>query len=229
MVGRDGPREVAGDGRLPAHRGQRRAQGLGALRLREDAGLPLGHLPRPRRGRAQGQLRRPQGRYGLAGRAGGIPLDPAPDHRHPGRHRARLGRAAAPPRPHLPVALRPEEPVPGQRRGRPPPLGHGVSASRLLRPRRAGRGRGAARAPLGRRRQPADPHRVQREDAGLAVVLHVHLHHRPRRQVPARGAGGIGLRPALAHLPLHADRGGAPPVRRRDRHRAASSSAPATS
>ena len=32
-------------------------------------------------------------------------------------------------------------------------------------------------------------------------------------------AGAIGLRSAVAHLPLHADRGGAPHVRRRDRHR----------
>ena len=32
-------------------------------------------------------------------------------------------------------------------------------------------------------------------------------------------AGAVGLRPAVAHLPLHADRGGAPHVRRRDRHR----------
>ena len=31
---------------LPAHGGQRRPRGLGALRLREDARLPLGHLPR---------------------------------------------------------------------------------------------------------------------------------------------------------------------------------------
>ena len=33
---------------------------------------------------------------------------------------------------------------------------------------------------------PAHPGRLQRGDAGLAVVLHVHLLHRPGRQVPAR-------------------------------------------
>ena len=55
---------------------------------------------------------------------------PAPAHRHAGRHRARVGRAAAPPRPHLPVALRPAQPVPGQRRGRPPPVGDGLPAAR---------------------------------------------------------------------------------------------------
>ena len=43
-----------------------------------------------------------------------------------------------------------------------------------------------ARAPLRRRRQPAHPRRVQREDARLAGLLHVHVLHRPRRQVPAR-------------------------------------------
>ena len=50
-------------------------------------------------------------------------------------------------------------------------------------------------------------------------VLHVHLFHRPRRQDAARGPGAVGLRPAQPHLPLHADRGGAPHVRRRDRGR----------
>jgi benzoyl-CoA 2,3-dioxygenase component B len=40
---------------------------------------------------------------------------------------------------------------------------------------------------------------LQREDAGLAVVLHVHLLHRPRRQVPAVRAGREQLRSAGAH------------------------------
>ena len=43
---------------------------------------------------------------------------------------------------------------------------------------------------------PAHPGRVQRGDPGLAVVLHVHLLHRPGRQVPARHAEGVRLRPA---------------------------------
>ena len=38
---------------------------------------------------------------------------------------------------------------------------------------------------------PAHPRRVQRGDPGLAVVLHVHLLHRPGRQVPARHAEGV--------------------------------------
>ena len=37
---------------------------------------------------------------------------------------------------------------------------------------------------------PADPGRLQRGDPGLAVLLHVHLLHRPGRQVPARHAEG---------------------------------------
>ena len=52
--------------------------------------------------------------------------------------------------------------------------------------RRPRRGRRDARAPLRRRRQPPHPRRVQRADARLAVVLLLHLLHRPRRQVPAR-------------------------------------------
>ena len=89
----------------------------------------------------------------------------------------------------------------------------------LLRPRRPRGGRGAARAPLGRPGQAAHPGRLQRADQRLAVVLHVHHVHRPRRQVPAAGAVRERLRSAVAHQPLHADRGGPPHVRGRDRRR----------
>ena len=219
LVVGNGPGRVEQHRRLSAHRRQRRAQRLGALRLRQDAGLPLGHFSRAGRARSQNQFRRAHGPAGVAGSPGRIPLDPAPDHRHPGRHRTGIGRAAAPPRPHLPLALRPAQPVPGQRRGGPPPVGHGLPAARALRPRRPRGRRSAACAPLGRRRQSAHPHRVQREDPGLAFVLHVHLHHRPRRQIPARRAGRVRFRSAVAHLPLHADRGSAPHVRGRIRHR----------
>ena len=43
-------------------------------------------------------------------------------------------------------------------------------------------------APLGRRRQAAHPRHLQRADRRLARLLHVHLLHRPRRQVPAHVA-----------------------------------------
>ncbi len=80
------------------------------------------------------------------------------------------------------------------------------------------------RRSLGRPRQPAPAGRLQRGDARLAGVFHVHLLHRPRRQDAAACAGAIGLRSAVAHLPLHADRGSAPhvrrPVRGRPHHRA---------
>jgi benzoyl-CoA 2,3-dioxygenase component B len=69
---------------------------------------------------------------------------PAPPDRDPGRHRAGLGRAAAPSRQDRALALRPAQPVPGQCRGRPPPLGDGLPAARLFRPRRPRGGRGAA-------------------------------------------------------------------------------------
>ena len=64
-----------------------------------------------------------------------------------------------------PSPLRPAQPVPGQRRGGPPPLGDGLPAARLLRPRRPRGGRGAAAAQLRRRRLAAHPRRVQRGDA----------------------------------------------------------------
>ena len=172
--------------RLPAHRDRGRPGRLGPLRLREDAGLPVGHLPGRARPGPHDRLRRAPGRAGLAGGAGRVPRRPAPADRRPGRHRAGLGRAAAPPRRHRAEPVRPAQPVPGQRRGGPPPVGDGLPAARLLRPGRPRRGRPAARAALRRRRQPAHPRRVQRADHRLAVVLHVHLLHRPGRQVPAR-------------------------------------------
>ncbi len=92
----------------------------------------------------QDPLRRPQGRARLAGRARRAPRQPAPHHRHAGRHRAGLGRAAAPPGPHRAQHVRPAQPVPDQRRGRPPPVGDGLPAAQALRPRRPRRGRGAA-------------------------------------------------------------------------------------
>ena len=175
----------------------------------------------------QDSVRPASRRAGLAGGAGRIPRHAAPPGRHPGRHRARLGRAAAPSRQDRAVALRHAQPVPGQCRGRPAPLGDGLPPAEIFRPRRPRGGRGAAAAPLRRRRQAAHARRLQRGDAGLALLLHVHLLHRPRRQDAARKPGAVGLRSALAHLPLHADRGSAPHVRRRDRHRPHHRSAPA--
>ena len=58
-------------------------------------------------------------------------------------------------------------------------------------------------------------------------LLHVHLLHRPRRQVPALRAGREQLRPAGPHDQVHADRRSAPHVRGRVAASAASSSAPA--
>ena len=147
--------------------------------------------------------------------------------RRPGRHRARQRRAAAPPRQDRAVALRHAQPVPGQRRGRPPPVGDGLPAAEILRQGRPRGGRGPAAAPLRRRGQAAHARRLQRGDARLAVVLHVHVLHRSRRQDAAGKPGAVGLRSAVAHLPLHADRGSAPHVRRRDRRRPRHRGAPA--
>ena len=69
LVGRYGAGGHEQHRRLPAHRDQRRAQGLGAFRLRQDARLPVGHLSRAGRSRAQGELRRTQRRAGMAGSA----------------------------------------------------------------------------------------------------------------------------------------------------------------
>ncbi len=162
------------------------------------------------------RLRRPPRAAGVAGRAGRVPGHAPAADRHAGRHGARVGGAAAPARPDVPVPLRPPQPVPGQRGGGPASLGDGLPPPGALRPRRPGGGRGAAPAALGGSRQAAHPRRVQRAHARLALVLHVHVLHRPGRQVPAREPRRERLRPALPHLPVHADRGSAPHVRRRD-------------
>ena len=96
LVARPRPGRRAAARRLPAHRHRRGFRRLGALRPREDARLPLGHLPGRARGRAPHQLRHPQGRARVAGAARRVPRGAAPADRDPGRHRARLGRAAAP-------------------------------------------------------------------------------------------------------------------------------------
>ena len=148
---------------------------------------------------SQDSVRRAQGRAGVAGDSRRVSRHAAPAGGNPGRHRAGLGRAAALSRQDRAVALRHAQPVPGQRRGRPSPVGDGLPTAEIFRHRRPRGGRGAAAPPLRRRRHPAHARRVQRVDARLAVVLHVHLLHRPRRQDAARGAGAIGLRSALAH------------------------------
>ena len=170
---------LPGGRHLPPHRDQRRRRRLGELRLREDARLPLGHLPRRPGRRPQDRLRRPLGQARVEGGPGRAPQRAPPHHRHAGRHRAGERRAAAPARPLVPERLRPPEPLPGERRGGPPPLGDGLPAPHVLRPRRPRGGRGAAPAPLRQSRQAAHPRRLQRAVHRLALVLHVHVLHRP--------------------------------------------------
>ena len=92
-----------------------------------------------------------QGRAGLAEGAGGVPGRAAAADRDPGRHRAGVGGAAAQPRRDRAVPVRPAQPVPGQRGRGPSPVGDGVPAARLLRPRGPRGGRGAAAPQLRRR------------------------------------------------------------------------------
>ena len=72
-------------------------EGWAQLRPRRDARLPLGHLPGRARAGPPDRVRRPPGRAGVAGRPRRAPRRPAPAGRRPGRHRAGVGRAAAPP------------------------------------------------------------------------------------------------------------------------------------
>ncbi len=63
--------------------------------------------------------------------------------------------------------------------------------------------------------QPTHPRGVQRTHSRLAVVLHVHVLHRSRRQVPAGLAARVSLRPVVAHVRLHVEGGGPSHVRGR--------------
>lgn len=155
----------------------------------------------------------------MTGRARRISQHAAPDHRHPGRHGAGIGRTTTPSRTDLPVALRSAQPVPGQCRRRPPIMGDGVPAPQLFWTRWPRGGRSHARTPVRGSGSPPHPGGVQRKDARLAVVLHVHVPYRARRQVPARGIGGIRLRSPVANLQVQADGGGPSFVRGRSRHR----------
>ena len=119
-----------------------------------------------------------------------------------------------------PKPLRPPQPVPGQRRGGTPSLGDGLSAPLVFRPGRPRRGRGAARTPEREPRPAADSRGVQRADRQLARLLHVHDVHGPRRQIAAHVVVRELAGSAVAHDPLHVDRGSASHVRRRDRCRA---------
>ena len=187
LVGRHRPRGLDRLRRLPAHRDQRRPAGLGALRLREDARLPLGHLPRT--------PATPNRKIHFGDHKGETAWQDVP-----GEHRANLRRiivtqgdtepASVEQQRHLgltaPSHVRPAQPVPDQRRGRPPPVGDGLPAAHATSAATAARKpRRCSSAARGDAEQPAHPRRVQREDARLAGVLHVHLLHRPRRQVPA--------------------------------------------
>ena len=124
-----GPDGLPGQRRLPAHRDQRGRQGLGQVRLREDAGVPLGHLPRragagPRRSTSATTRASPRGRRCPASTAATLRRlivtqgDTEPASVEQQRH---LGRT-------VPVALRPAQPLPGQRGGGPPPVGDGLPA-----------------------------------------------------------------------------------------------------
>jgi hypothetical protein len=179
LVEGHGPRRLPERRRVPAHRGRRGPGRLGQVRLREDARLPLGHPAGAEGRRPHHPLRPPQGRAGLAGGAGRIPVAAAPADRDPGRHRTGLGGAAALAGPDRAVLVRHAQPVPGERGRRSPPVGHGLPAGQALRQGRARGSPGPAGTPQRPAGQPAHPGRLQRTHARLAVVLHVHLLHRP--------------------------------------------------
>src|SRR5262245_22887881 len=79
-----------------AHDDQRGCGWLGALRFREDAGVPLGDLPGRADARPEHRLRRFDGAAGVDRRPRRTPKHAATADRHARRHRARIRGAAAP-------------------------------------------------------------------------------------------------------------------------------------
>ena len=120
-----------------------------------------------------------------------------------------------------PSALRPAQPVPGERRGGPPPLGDGLPAAHATSAATAARrprscSSAAAATPTSRA---SSARSTSRCDDWLAFFMFTMFTDRDGKYQLLR-ARRERLRPARAHDPLHADRGGAPHVRRRDRRRA---------
>ena len=116
--------------------------------------------------------------------------------------------------------LRPAQPVPDQRRGGSPPVGDGVPAAPLLRSRRSRRGRRDARAPL--RATPTSPRILgafnEPTPDWLSFFFFTYFTDRDGKfQLASLRESGV--RPAVADVRLHAEGGGAPHVRGRDRHR----------
>ena len=165
LVGVDGP-DAADPGRLPAYRGQRRPRGLGALRPRRRCTTTGGASSWPSATRDR--------RIGFGEHKG----EPA-WQKVPGEYRAELQRLIVIQGDTEPASVeqqrnlgrdraqpvRPAQPVPGQRRGGPAPVGDGLPAARLLRPGGPRGGRGAAAPQLRQRGRAAHPGRVQRGDA----------------------------------------------------------------
>ena len=136
LVERHGAGRLPGVAGVSAHRLFRRSARLGQVRLCPHARLSLGHPACAAGGEPRRSVRRAFWRAGVAGSPGRISRHAAPPDRDPGRHRAGLGRAAAPSRQDRALALRHAQSVPGQCRGRPPSLGDGLSAAEVLWPRR---------------------------------------------------------------------------------------------
>ena len=137
-----GPTDFQAARRLPAHRDlastRRAGRTTATCRCPTTAGASFSPSPIADRTIGFGDE---YGQAGVAAGPGRTSQHAAPADRHARRYRAGVGRTAAAARPHGALALRPAQSLSGQRRRRPPPVGDGLLAARLLRPRRPRGGR----------------------------------------------------------------------------------------
>lgn len=169
--------------RLPAYRRQRRSAGAGRNSATSRCATTAGAFPEPRQRHvatfilATTRVKKP----GLT-----CPANTAPSCHiivTQGDTKFGVGRAATPPRPDRAQHVRPAQPLPDQCGRRPPPVGDGVlhkhlAAMAATKPKACWSAWRQQSAHFGCHQQTPD-----------WLNFHVHLFHRPRRQVPAGGAG----------------------------------------
>ena len=175
------------------------------------------------------RLRRAQGRAGLAGGARRVPRRPAAADRRPGRHRAGLGRAAAPPRRDRAAASTTCATCSRSTSRRAGTCGRwSTCCTPTSAATAARRPRSCCSATPATSTRPRILGAFNEETPDwLSFFMFTYFTDRDGKYQLGT-LKEIGLRPAVAHLRVHAQGGGAPHVRRHHRRATAWWSAPSS-